>query len=91
MGTSSIEYKKPTSSFAIEKGTIVYQDGKSFETDLIINIDKITMLARKGDDKTLIYLVSGEYIILNKPFAEVEAYIGNCWNCVKSITLSEND
>lgn len=77
MNTDDIKFKKPESSFLHEEGKMVFADGSSFDTEVLINIENISMLAKKGEDKTIIYMVSGEYIIVDKPFSITSDFIGN--------------
>ena len=77
MKSDGIKFKKPESSFLHETGKLVFDDGSSIDTEVLINIENISMLAKKGEDKTIIYMVSGEYIVVDKPFEVTSNFISN--------------
>lgn len=87
MDTEVSGHKLPTSSFIHEDGIIHFNDGSSSTTEFMINVDKITMLARNGENKTMIYLVGGDYISIEKPFEVVCTFISNSCNFIGSIRL----
>lgn len=85
MDTEGIEFKKPESSFLHETGKVVFDDGSSVDTEVLINIENISILTKKGKEKTIIHMVSGEYIIVDKPFEVTSNFISNKFNYTGAI------
>jgi len=80
-------FKIANSSFIQEDGNIVFSDGTTHKTQVIINVDNITMLARQGEDKTIIHFVSGDCIIIDKQFTESLEFIKKHCNFLGSINM----
>lgn len=80
-------FKIANSSFIHEDGKIIFSDGNTHQSEAIINIDNITMIAKKGEDKSIIHFVSGDSIIIDKPFSQTVEFIGQHSNFLGSIKM----